>query len=62
MTDRDATSYEDDKRLNLLTPRELAWEFLRRNENYRREFSDSKYLSASALESRARRWRLQKPS
>lgn len=62
MTDRDAPSHAGYNEIDLLTPCELAWEFLRRNKNYCREFGESKSLNVSELESRARHWRLQKPS
>lgn len=45
--------------LPLLTPRQLAWEFLRRNKNYQRDFIEGKLLRPSEADSRARRWRLQ---
>lgn len=62
MTYPDVQSHKDYKSADLLTPRELAWEFLRRNKSYRREFTESKLLGEAELENRARRWRLQKPS
>ncbi len=44
-----------------LAPRELAWEFLRRNPKYRRDYLKSKRLAAPGAEILARRWRLRIP-
>ena len=44
-----------------LAPRELAWEFLRRNPDYCRDYRKSKRLVASEAEKLARRWRLRIP-
>ncbi len=44
-----------------LAPRELAWEFLRRNPDYQRDFRKSKRLVAPEAEKLARRWRLRIP-
>ena len=61
MSRPDSRSQEVYQGLASLAPRELAWEFLRRNHDYRREFRESRQLVASEAESLAQRWRLQIP-
>jgi hypothetical protein len=57
----DWQSQEAYQGLASLAPHQLAWEFLRRNPDYQRDFKKSKKLVASEAEKLARRWRLRIP-